>query len=86
MNERIKRIVRLLIIADCLILLFIAGIRYAIPSINSLIHPIRYIKCDEPTLQVPILYMDGKEAAKKPWILPGALKFGFEMREKKNRA
>ncbi|MFA1015728.1 putative glycoside hydrolase [Dubosiella newyorkensis] len=65
MNERIKRIVRLLIIADCLILLFIAGIRYGIPSINSLIHPIRYIKCDEPTLQVPILYMDGKEAAKR---------------------
>lgn len=65
MSGRIKRIVRVLVVLDCLVLAIYFGIHTLIPSINSFIHPLRYIKSDSETLSIPIFYFDGDEAATK---------------------
>ncbi len=44
MNERVKRIVHLVLVADCVILLIYASFTYFIPFLNSVVHPSRYIK------------------------------------------
>lgn len=69
MNERIKRIVRLFLAADCVILLIYASVNYCIPFLNSLVHPVRYIKTDEEVLHVTSLSIDQGEASEHPVAL-----------------
>lgn len=70
MNERVKRIVHLILVADCAILLVYASFTYFIPFLNSVIHPVRYIKTDDVSMNVSVLSMDHNEASISQLTLP----------------
>lgn len=70
MNERVKRIVHLILVADCAILLVYASFTYFIPFLNSVIHPVRYIKTDDVSMSVSVLSMDHDEASISQLTLP----------------
>lgn len=74
MNERVKRIVHLVLVADCVILLIYASFTYFIPFLNSVVHPSRYIKTNDSVLNVSLLSFDHGEAASKTISLPRGTK------------